>query len=104
RQLRFHINMECQEVANDVVVFRTIEPVYGADPAWLWTCRPGTIDFILEPYCGCPVSGSIRPRSPRRRHGACAQFFDHAFPCFRLCARIADIERVKRKPRGMKLF
>ena len=47
-QQRLHIEVEREQVANRVVVFRAIETMDRVDPAWIRTGRPRPVDFAFQ--------------------------------------------------------
>ena len=65
RQQRLHVDVEREQVANRVVVFRAIETMDGVDPARIRIGRPRPIDFGLQPAGHGVIGGRIGPRPSR---------------------------------------
>ena len=101
---RLHIELEREQVANRVVVFRAIETVDGARLAWIRIGRPRAIDFHLHPARHGVIGGHIGPRPPGRRHRAGPKLRDHALPGVGVAGRVADIQTVEGKPAGTKFL
>ncbi len=68
RQLRPDIDVELQEIADRVVVFRAVQALDGADAARIRVRRPCAIDFVFQPQRHRSIGRRIRPRPSRRRH------------------------------------
>ena len=91
RQLRPDIDVELQEIADRVVVFRAVQALDGADAARIRVRRPCAIDFVFQPQRHRSIGRRIRSRPSRRRHRTGTQFPDHFFPDFGVRAGFADV-------------
>ena len=100
RQQRPHVQVEREQVANRVVVFRAIQTVDRIDPAWIRTDRPRPVDVGLQPARQREIGGGIGPRPPRWRHRARPKLRNHALPHLRVGTWLRRIEIVERKTSG----
>src|SRR5262245_29152703 len=104
REQRLDVEVEREQVANGVVIFRAIETMDRAAPAWIRTGRPGAVDFVLERTRHGAVRGRIGTRPSGRRHRSGPKLLDHPLPDLWIGAWLRNVRTVERKSGGTELL
>ena len=97
RQQRPDIDLQCEEVENDVVIFAAVEPMKGIGPAGVGSSRRRPVELVLQPGREHLVGRGVRPGSGHRRHSAGPQLPHHLLPDLWMCPDVGDLEPVERQ-------
>ncbi len=105
-QQRFHVEVDGEQIADRVVVFRAIEAMHGADPSGIRARASAMRD--PSPARACPatlwyVSASGRGTA-RRRHGSRTQFRNDLFDELCVRGKLRGIQRREIDSRGAGLL
>ncbi len=101
---RLDIEVEREQVANRVVVFRAIETMDRVDPAWIRAGRRRPVDRGFEPARYGASRGRIGPRRSGRRHRAGTKLGNDPLPLLRVGDWLGEVQAVERKSGGMEFL
>src|SRR5216684_9376599 len=101
---RCAVEIEREQIANRVVVFRAVETLDRVAPARVRAGRPGAVDFVFERGCDTTIGGRIGARTSGRRHRAGPKLLDHPLPHLRVGAWLRDVRAVESKSGGTEFL
>ena len=96
-QQRLHVDVEREQVANRVAVFRAVEAMDRADPAGIRIGRPRPVDARSPASRHGAIGGRIGTRPSGRRHRAGSKLRDHLFPDLSIRTWPCDVQAVERE-------
>ena len=102
RKERRCVDIQCQKVANDILVFGTIQSMHH-DMAGIRFCRCCAIERGFEEAGKCVQCRFVRSRHSRRRHHANPYLSDYLFPGFCVFRDVCQVGVLQRKPAGARL-
>ena len=102
RQLRGHVDIEREEIADRVVVLHAIEAMDRSDSSRVRVGRPCAIDRGLERRGHRIVDGDIGPRHSGRRHRPGVKLRQDALPDLGVRSRVRDLDAFEHEARGME--
>ena len=97
------INFDLEQVADCVLVFRTVEAMKSLSPAGYRSGECGSVEFGLKVGDQRCRGGVVWPRPSRRRHSAHSKFSDHVLPDRGSGVNPSQVHRIEGKPRGVQL-
>src|SRR5581483_11243697 len=95
RQQRRRIDVQREQVANGVLVFRAVEPMERFRSTGVRVISRGTIQRALEPGDEPVVGFGVWAWSAARRHQAGAKLSNDLFPRFSVAANVRQVEGIK---------
>ena len=102
-QLRPHVEIEAEQIADGVVVFRAVQAMDGADSAGVRIGRPRAIELGLEQVDDRIIGLRVRTGPAWRRHRARSKLLDDALPHVSVRGRLARIHRAEGKASRARL-
>ncbi len=90
RQPRARLDVQCQEIADRIAVFGTVQPM-DRGTAGIGMSRRGVIEGVFEPRGEGRGARGVRARPPRRRHLATADFVEHSFEDGGVLAHVGEV-------------
>ena len=96
REQRAPVDLEGQQIADRVGVFRPVQAMGGHTARFESPLR-GAVELRFEPSSEPVVSLRVRPRPSAGGHHPAAQLHHHGFPHGRRLADVGHIQRVQRQ-------
>ena len=101
---RFAFDLQCQQIANRVGVFGTVESMGGGRPAGIGVGLGRKVEFRLQVGGEGVVAGLIRSRHANGRHLAAPKLTHYFLPHRGVFADLLDVQPVQRQFRRLELL